>query len=276
VSKHVAGIVSRERRKPAADNARKKGDEIMRDKVALVTGGTSGIGRATALAFARAGAKVVVSGRREKEGQQVVDEIKRAGAEAIFIKADVSNEADVKALVQRTIETYRRLDYAFNNAGVEQAMTPLTEQTEETFEQLMNVNVKGVWLSMKHEIPALLKTGGGAIVNTASVAGLIGFPNMPIYVASKHAVIGLTKSVALEYAKQNVRINAVAPAAIETRMYEEVAATPEIKEMLTASHPVGRIGQPDEVANAVVYLCSDGASFITGHTLTVDGGYTAQ
>jgi NAD(P)-dependent dehydrogenase (short-subunit alcohol dehydrogenase family) len=260
----------------AAGNSRKKGDEIMKGKVALVTGGTSGIGRATALAFARAGAKVVVSGRREKEGQQVVDEIKRAGAEGIFIRVDVSNEADVKALVQRTIETYRRLDYAFNNAGVEQAMTPLTEQTEETFEQVMNVNVKGVWLSMKHEIPALLKTGGGAIVNTASVAGLIGFPNMSIYIASKHAVIGLTKSVALEYAKQNVRINAVAPAAIETRMYEEVAATPEIKQMFTAAHPVGRIGQADEVANAVIYLCSDGASFITGHTLTVDGGYTAQ
>jgi NAD(P)-dependent dehydrogenase (short-subunit alcohol dehydrogenase family) len=254
----------------------KKGDEIMKDKVALVTGGTSGIGRATALAFGRAGAKVVVSGRREKEGQEVVDEIKRAGAEAIFVKADVSNEADVKALVQRTIETYGRIDYAINNAGVEQAMTPLTEQTEETFEHVMNVNVKGVWLSMKHEIPALLKTGGGAIVNTASIAGLIGFPNMPIYVASKHAVIGLTKAVALEYAKQNVRINAVAPAAIETRMYEEVAATPEMKQMFAAAHPVGRIGQPDEVANAVVYLCSDGASFITGHTLTVDGGYTVQ
>ncbi len=250
--------------------------EIMKDKVALMTGGTSGIGRATALAFARAGAKVVVSGRRENEGQQVVDEIKRTGGEAIFIKADVSDEADVKALIQRTMETYRRLDYAFNNAGVEQAMTPLTEQTEETFEQVMNVNVKGVLLSMKHEIPALLKTGGGAIVNTASVAGLIGFPTMPIYVASKHAVIGLTKSVALEYAKQNVRVNAVAPAAIETRMYEEVAATPEVKEMFAAAHPIGRIGHPDEVANAVVYLCSDGASFITGHTLTVDGGYTAQ
>lgn len=132
----------------------------------------------------------------------MVDDIKRAGGEAIFIKADVSDEADVKALIQRTIETYRRLDYAFNNAGVEQAMTPLTEQTEETFEQVMNVNVKGVLLSMKHEIPVLLKTGGGAIVNTASVAGLIGFPTMPIYVASKHAVIGLTKSVALEYASR--------------------------------------------------------------------------
>ncbi|MFN8000551.1 MAG: SDR family oxidoreductase [Acidobacteriota bacterium] len=245
-------------------------------KVALVTGGNAGIGRATALEFARNGAKVVISGRREKEGNEVVAEIKAAGGEAIFVKTDVSKENEVKALIDQTLATFGRLDFAFNNAGVEQNLTPLPEQTEETYDQIMDINVKGVWLSLKHQIPAMLKTGGGAIVNNSSVAGLVGMGMVPIYVASKHAVVGLTKSAALEYAKQNVRVNAVAPAAVETRMYQDFANTPQMKQMLNAAHPVGRVGQPEEIASAVLWLCSDSASFVTGQTFPIDGGYTAQ
>ena len=172
--------------------------------------------------------------------------------------------------------TFGRLDFAFNNAGVEQLLTPLPEQTEETYDQIMDINVKGVWLSLKHEIPAMLKTGGGAIVNNSSIAGLIGAATVPIYVASKHAVNGLTKSVALEYAKQNVRVNAVAPGSIETRMFRDFAAAPEVRQALEGAHPMGRIGQPEEIAGTVVWLCSDSASFVTGQTLPIDGGYTAQ
>src|SRR5881396_403711 len=221
--------------------------------VVLITGGNAGIGRAAALEFAKQGAKVVVSGRREREGEEVVAGIKASGGEAIFVGADVSKERDVKAMIER-------------------ALTPLPDQTEDTYDRIMDINVKGVWLSLKHEIPAMLKTGGGAIVNNASVAGLIGAATAPIYVASKHAVNGLTKSVALEYAKQNVRVNAVAPGPIETRMYRDFAVTPEVRQMLEG--PMGRIGQPEEIANTVVWLCSDGASFITGQILPVDGGYT--
>ena len=246
-------------------------------RVVLVTGGNAGIGRATAAEFARQGARVVVSGRREKEGHEVIAEIKALGGEALFVKTDVSKESDVKALIEQTLAKFNRLDFAFNNAGVEQLLTPLPEQTEETYDQIMDINVKGVWLSLKHEIPAMLTTGGGAIVNNSSAAGLIGFPMAPVYVASKHAVNGLTKSVALEYAKQNVRVNAVAPGAIETRMYRDfVAGSPEVKQMLEAATPIGRVGQPEEIASIVVWLCADGASFTTGQIFAVDGGYTAQ
>ena len=245
-------------------------------KVALITGGNAGIGRATASEFARRGAAVVISGRREKEGLEVVDEIKASGGDAIFVQADVSKERDVVATIQRTLASFGRLDFAFNNAGIEQALTPLPEQTEETFDQVMNINVKGVWLSLKHEIPAILKTGGGAIVNNSSVAGVVGVALAPIYIASKHAVIGLTKAVALEYAKQNIRVNAVAPGTIETRMYYEVAKDPEIRQMLASGTPIGRVGKPQEIADTVAWLCSDSASFVIGQTLAVDGGYTAQ
>jgi NAD(P)-dependent dehydrogenase (short-subunit alcohol dehydrogenase family) len=245
-------------------------------KVALITGGNAGIGRAAAIEFAKQGAKVVVSGRREKEGLEVIDELEAMGGEAIFVKTDVSQERDVKAMIERTLATFGRLDFAFNNAGIEQVLTPLSDQTEETYNQIMDINVKGVWLSLKHEIPAMLQTGGGAIVNNASVAGLVGFAMVPVYVASKHAVIGLTQSVALEYATQHVRVNAVAPGPIETRMFRDFATAPEVRQRLESALPIGRIGQPDEIARAVVWLCSDGASFVTGQTLPIDGGYTAQ
>jgi NAD(P)-dependent dehydrogenase (short-subunit alcohol dehydrogenase family) len=245
-------------------------------KVVLITGGNAGIGRAAAIEFARQGAKVVLSGRREKEGAEVIAEINASGGEALFVKTDVSSERDVKALVDRTVATFGRLDIAFNNAGVEQDPGPLPDQTEAVYDRIMDTNVKGVWLSMKYEIPAMLKTGGGAIVNTTSAAGLVGFATAPIYVASKHAVTGLTKAIALAYAKQHVRVNAIAPGPIETRMFHDFARTPEVREVLESGVPTGRIGQPEEVVSAVVWLSSDGASFVTGQIVAVDGGYTAQ
>ncbi len=246
-------------------------------KVVIVTGGGSGIGRTTALAFARQGAKVVVAGRREKEGRETVDLIKRGGGEAVFVQADVSREEDVRALVGRAVSTFGRLDVAFNNAGTEGKMGPLVEQNTDNFDSVMNTNVKGVYLSMKHEIPQMIKNGGGSIVNNASVAALIGFPGMSIYVASKHAVLGLTRSAALEVAKQGVRINAVSPAAIETDMLSRVAGNDDqTKKQFAALHPVGRIGKPEEIASAVLWLASDASSFVTGQSLTVDGGFTAQ
>ncbi|MCB9884592.1 MAG: SDR family oxidoreductase [Planctomycetes bacterium] len=250
--------------------------KTLQDKIALVTGGTTGIGRATAIAFARAGAKVVVSGRREKEGAETMRLVKEAGGDGLFVKADVSVAADVERLVATTVSTYGRLDIAFNNAGVESAvMAPTADQDDDDFDKVMNINVKGVYLSLKYEIPAMLKGGGGAIVNTSSVAGLIGMGGVGPYVASKHAVIGLTKSAALEYSKAGVRVNAVAPAAIETPMLERFTeAVP--KDFLTSLHPIGRLGQPEEIADAVVWLSSPQASFVSGQTIAVDGAFTAQ
>ena len=246
-------------------------------KVALVTGGTSGIGRAAAIAYAREGANVVVAGRRVAEGEETVRLVRSQGREAIFVPTDVAQEAQVRSLIGRTLEQFGRLDFAFNNAGIEQAPTPFLEQTVETYDQVMDINVKGVWLSMRYEIPAMLKTGGGSIVNTSSGLGVIGMPGIEIYVASKHAVIGLTKSAALEFGKQGIRVNAVLPAAIDTDMFERFAGeNPEVRAQVTALHPIGRIGKSEEIADAVIWLSSSKSSFVTGHSLLVDGGFTAQ
>ena len=251
-------------------------------KVALITGGSSGIGRATAIAFAREGAKVIVTSRRENEGKETLRMIKEVGSEGLFIRTDVSKEADVKAMVEGTVKAYSRLDYAFNNAGIEGDVAPLAEQNVDNYEAVLGINVGGVFLSMKYEIPQMLKNGGGAIVNMSSVGGLIGFPGFSLYVASKHAVLGLTKTAALEYAKSGIRINAVSPAVIETDMVDRfvgkvgVGKEGEMRQQLAAMHPIGRMGKPEEIASAVLYLCSDGASFVTGQTLAIDGGYTAQ
>ncbi|MBX9622931.1 MAG: SDR family oxidoreductase [Gemmataceae bacterium] len=246
-------------------------------KVVLVTGGTSGIGKAAALAFAREGAKVVVSGRREPEGLAVVEGVKKAGGEAHFVRADVTKEAEVKNLVAQTVAKYGRLDVAFNNAGVE-SMMPVTEATEAEYRKVFDANVWGVLAAIKHEVPELLKAGGGAIVNTSSIAGHIGMAGAGIYIAAKHAVEGLTKTAALEYAKQGVRVNAVAPAAIVTDMIDRFVGgeNSEQGKGLAAMHPVGRMGRPEEVAAAVLYLASDEAKFTTGVSLPVDGGWLAQ
>ena len=246
-------------------------------KVALVTGAGSGIGRATALVFAREGAKVVVSDIVVEGGEETVQQIKAAGGEAVFVKADVSQAADVEALITQTVETYGRLDCAFNNAGIEGSVKPTIDCTEEEFARTIAVNLTGVWLCMKHEIQQMLSQGGGAIVNTASVAGLVGFPGLPDYVASKHGVLGLTKTAALEYAKSGIRVNAVCPGVIQTPMVERGAQlSPGFDELAVSMEPVGRFGQPSEIGEAVVWLCSETASFVTGHPMTVDGGLVAQ
>lgn len=245
-------------------------------KVALVTGGAAGIGRATALAFAAEGLQVVVSDVDVAGGEGTVQLIRDAGGEAVFVRCDVTREAEVKVLMERTLGAYGRLDYAFNNAGIEIEKGKLAEGSEAEFDAIMGVNVKGVWLCMKHQLPLLLAQGGGAIVNTASVAGIGAAPKMSIYAASKHAVIGLTKSAAVEYAKKKIRVNAVCPAVIDTDMFRRAyEADPRKAEFAAAMHPVGRIGTVGEIASAVLYLCSDGAAFTTGQALAVDGGATA-
>ncbi len=254
-------------------------NRLLEDKVALVTGGGTGIGRASALALAKAGAKVVLSGRREAEGWETVTLVKKLGGEGAFIKADVSKESDVEVLVAQTLASYGRLDAAFNNAGVEGEVGKSThEQSLANYRAVMDTNVLGVLLAMKHEIGAMLKNGGGAIVNNASVGGSIGFPGASVYVASKHAVLGLTRTAALEYAKQGVRVNAVSPGGIETPMFHRFTGGPgtNLFNQLAKMHPVGRLGRPEEIAEAVLWLCSDKASFVTGLSLTADGGWTAQ
>ncbi len=245
-------------------------------KVALVTGGGSGIGRATALKFASEGASVVIGNRKEKAGQETVDLIQQAGGKASFYQTDITKLENVENLIKYTVNTYGGLHAAFNNAGVEdpQAMTP--EQTEDIFDLVMNVNVKGVWYSMKCEIEHMLANGGGTIVNTASIAGLIGYPGHAPYTASKHAVLGLTKTSALEYAQQGIRVNAVCPGAIETPLLNSLAEGDSATiEYMKSLHPIGRLGKPHEIADAVVWLCSDEASFVLGQGITVDGGFTA-
>lgn len=245
-------------------------------KSVLVTGGASGIGRAAALAFAREGARVTVSDVDADGGNQTVTLIEQAGGEAIFVKADISQSAQVEALIDKVVATFGRLDCAFNNAGIEIEHLPLADADEATFDRIMNVNVKGVWLCMKHEINQMLKQGGGAIVNTASVAGLVGAPLQPIYAASKHAVVGLTKTAAAEYGRAGIRVNAVCPGIIRTPMMDRaIEREPRREKAIQKAHPIGRLGEADEIANAALWLCSDSASFVTGHQLAVDGGLTA-
>ncbi|MCC5653493.1 SDR family oxidoreductase [Nostoc sp. XA013] len=249
---------------------------ILQDKVALVTGGTSGIGRATAIAFGAAGAKVVFSGRRDAEGEKTAKLIRETGAECLYVHSDASKEEDIKTLVLHTVATYGRLDYAFNNAGSDASFKPLHEQLIEDFDNLMAINVRGLFLCMKYEIQQMLSQGSGVIVNNSSTSGLVAFPETSLYVASKHAVMGLTRSAALDYAKQGIRINAINPGPIATDFMARAAEQWSIpSDELGSMVPMGRIGQAAEIAQAVVFLCSDAASYITGQALVIDGGYTA-
>lgn len=252
-------------------------EKIFENKVVIVTGGSFGIGRATAIAFAQRGAKVVMADWVEDENQESMVAIKQAGAESIFVKCDVSKAAEVQRLVEECISTYGRLDYAFNNAGIEGIQGITHECTEENWDKTINVNLKGIWLCMKSEITQMLKNGGGAIVNCASVAGLNGFVGLPAYVSTKHGVVGLTKTAALEYARQGIRVNAVCPGVIHTAMVDRLTGMEkEVEKQFIGLEPLGRMGNPEEVAEAVVWLCSDAASFVTGISLPVDGGFIAQ
>jgi NAD(P)-dependent dehydrogenase (short-subunit alcohol dehydrogenase family) len=245
-------------------------------KVAIVTGGTSGIGRDSAALFAKAGAKVVVAGRRELEGKETIDLIRATGGDGLFVKTDVSKAAEVAALVKKTVDSFGRLDVAFNNAGIEGNWIPIAEQSEEDWDRTININLKGVWLCLKYEIQQMLNQGGGgAIVNMSSVAGWIGSAGAATYCASKHGVMGLTKAAALETARNGIRINVVCPAVIETPMGERVFGAPEMKKYALNLHPIGRFGTPMEVAEAVLWMCSEQASFMTGQSLVLDGGFLA-
>ena len=250
-------------------------------KVAIVTGAGAGIGRATALKFAAEGAKVAVSDVNVEGGEETVDLIRKQGGDAFFTAADVARPADVEALVAKTVERFGRLDCACNNAGIVGKIVPFTEQPLDNFDRVIAVNLRGVFLCLQAEISQMLKNGGGAIVNLASVAGLIGFPGLAPYVASKHGVNGLTKNAALEYGKQGIRVNSVCPGGIDTRMLDSLAeqstgGKATSRELMNPMHPIGRIGTPDEVAELIVWLCSDRASFMTGANIPVDGGFVAQ
>ncbi|RLA46176.1 MAG: short chain dehydrogenase [Gammaproteobacteria bacterium] len=251
--------------------------ERLDGKVALVTGGGSGIGKASALAFAREGARVVVADVDVDSGQATVHAIENAGCHAIFVKVDVSQRSDVEAMISKTIEVYGRLDCAFNNAGIEGAVgTPIADYAEDNWDRVIDINLKGVWLCMKYELAHMLEQGGGAIVNMASVAGLVGGTFGAAYHASKHGVVGLTKAAAIEYGNAAIRVNAVCPGVIRTDMAKRFMRDDQkIESVITSRHPLGRLGTPDEVAETVVWLSSDAASFITGQALAVDGGFVA-
>jgi NAD(P)-dependent dehydrogenase (short-subunit alcohol dehydrogenase family) len=251
-------------------------EKIFENKVALITGGSYGIGRATAVAFAQRGARVVIADWIEDTEGETLRLVTEAGSEAVFVTCDVSKSSDVKAMIDKTISTFGTLDFAFNNAGIEGLMGPVQQCTEENWDKTIAINLKGVWLCMKYEIEQMVKQGKGAIVNCSSVAGLNGFANLPAYVASKHGVIGLTKTAALENAKTNIRVNAVCPGVIHTSMIDRIThGDKEAEKQYIAIEPVGRMGDPKEVAETVVWLCSNAASFVTGDAIAIDGGFVA-
>jgi NAD(P)-dependent dehydrogenase (short-subunit alcohol dehydrogenase family) len=251
-----------------------KGD--LEGKVALITGGTSGIGRDTAILFAKRGAKVVVTGRRKEEGDETAKLARAAGGEAVFVQGDVSKASDVQMFVQKTVEKFARLDLAFNNAGIEGKWMPIVDLPEQQFDQVSATNIKGVWLCLKYEMQQMLKQGGGgAIVNMSSVVGLMGSAGFSAYVASKHAVIGLSRTAALEGAAHGIRVNTVCPAVIVTAMAERAFGDLDSNKRLLSMHPIGRFGKPMEIAEAVLWMCSDKSSFMTGHDIVLDGGMLA-
>jgi NAD(P)-dependent dehydrogenase (short-subunit alcohol dehydrogenase family) len=244
-------------------------------KVAFVTGAANGIGRAAALAFAREGVSLVVADILEQGNQETARMIEQIGGRALAVKCDVSRDHDVKAALEKTVETFGHLDFAFNNAGVEQPITPAADLTEEEWSRIVDINLRGVFLCMKYEIPLMLRQGGGAIVNTSSGAGVKGIAGQAAYCAAKFGIVGLTKAAALDYAKSNIRVNAVCPGIIETPMMDRFSGgTPEGRERVIAQEPVGRMGKPEEIAAAVVWLCSDAAAFVVGHAMIIDGGQT--
>lgn len=249
----------------------------LKNKVVIITGAASGIGAASALAFAREGAWVVVADLQIARGEELVSRIQAEEGKAIFVKCDVSLESDVKNMVAKTIETFGHLSCAFNNAGIEGESADTTMCTNDNWEKTINVNLRGVWLCMKYQIPEMLKNGGGSIVNCSSIAGMVGFVGIPAYCASKHGVIGLTQAAALEFAGQKIRVNAICPGVIQTPMVERFThgEAQAIKE-LSAGEPVGRMGKPEEIAQVALWLCSDASSFVTGHPLVADGGWLAR
>ncbi|MCP4361616.1 MAG: SDR family oxidoreductase [Chloroflexi bacterium] len=249
----------------------------LQNKIALITGGGSGIGRATAVLFAQEGAAVAIADIDADGGMETVQMVADQGSDAFFIQTDVSNSVQVQAMVGEVVERYGRLDIAFNNAGIEGETCRTADVTEEDFDRIIAVNLKGVWLCMKVEIPQMLAQGGGVIVNTASAAGLVGTYSMPVYGASKHGIVGLSKSAAVEYGRENIRVNAICPSVIETPMVERAFEIfPQFVEATKRLNPMRRLGQADEVARAVLWLASDAASFTNGAALTIDGGFTAQ
>lgn len=249
--------------------------KMFEGKIALITGATSGMGRATAIAFAREGAKVIMAARREQRGQEVVDQIAAFGGESIFVKTDVRKSEDIKNLFKTIMDKYGRLDFAFNNAGVSLPHVPtILKTTDEEWDRLMETNARGVWLCMKEEIPIMIKQGSGVIINTASILGIIGEWGLSHYAASKHASLGLAKTAALEYAKKNIRINTICPGPIMTEMLEvALPFMPKMLDVMAGKTAVRRIGQPEEIAGAALWLCTDEAAFMIGKEIAIDGGY---